>query len=48
MAHQHHMNKTIGTDDFTTFLQTNDVTNFYWLSFGPITNIIFLLKGGLI
>ena len=48
MAHQHQMNKTTATNDFTTFLQTSDVTNFYWFSFGPITNITFSLKGGLI
>ena len=27
---------------FTIFLQNVDMSNFYWFSFGPTTNITFL------
>ena len=37
------MSNIIVTYYFATFLQTIDVTNSYWFSFEPATNITFLL-----
>ena len=37
------MSNIIVTYYFATFLQTIDMTNSYWFSFEPATNITFLL-----
>ena len=47
MTHQYQMSTTTNANYFTIFLQIIDIVNFYWFSFGPITNITFSFKDDL-